>query len=114
MSSDHAALVRLRADSKTDSFKQLYRSRAPVIEGVFAESKQWHGLGRAWRRGLTKMRVQCLLIAAVINLKRVGALSAGLPLFRALYEVIVNALRRILNPPDHQYTLMSLISIVTQ
>ena len=66
----HASLVRLRADSKTDSFKRLYRSRAPVVEGVFAEAKQWHSLGRAWRRGLSKMRVQCLLIAAVINLKR--------------------------------------------
>jgi len=35
-----------------------------IIEGVFAEGKQWHGLGRAWRRGLSKMRVQCALIAA--------------------------------------------------
>jgi hypothetical protein len=67
---DHASLVRLRADSKTESFKKLYSSRAPVIEGVFGESKQWHSLGRAWRRGLSKMKVQCLLVAAVINLKR--------------------------------------------
>ena len=70
----HSSLVRLRADSKTESFKQLYRSRAPAVEGVFAEAKQWHGLGRAWRRGLSKMRVQCLLIAAVINLKRLMSL----------------------------------------
>ena len=73
VSSHHGALVRLRADSRTESFRQLYQSRAPVIEGVFAEAKQWHGLGRAWRRGLSKMRVQCLLIAAVINLKRLAA-----------------------------------------
>ena len=66
----HAALIRLRADSKTEDFQQLYRSRAPGIEGVFAEAKQRHGLRRAWRRGLTKMRIQCLLIAAVINFKR--------------------------------------------
>jgi hypothetical protein len=66
----HAALVRLRSDSKTDSFKKLYRSRAPVIEGVFAEAKQWHGLGRAQRRGLSKMKVQCLLVCAVLNFKR--------------------------------------------
>jgi len=69
----HAALVRLRADSKTDSFKELYRGRAPVVEGVFAEAKQWHGLRRAWRRGLGKLRVQCLLIAAVLNFKRLAA-----------------------------------------
>jgi transposase len=66
----HAALMRLRADSKSEDFQQLYRGRAPAIEGVFAEAKQQHGLRRAWRRGLTNMRIQCLLIAAVINFKR--------------------------------------------
>jgi len=69
-----AAYQRLQADAQTDSFKVLYRSRAPVIEGVFAEAKQWHGLRRAWRRGRRKMQVQCLLIAAVINFKRLIAL----------------------------------------
>jgi hypothetical protein len=73
VSKDHAALIRLRADGRTDSFKQLYRARAPVVEGVFAEEKCWHGLRRAWRRGLSKMRVQCLLVAAVINFKRLIA-----------------------------------------
>lgn len=109
----HGSLVRLRADSKTDRFKQLYRSRAPVIEGVFAESKQWHGLGRAWRRGLAKMRIQSLLVAAVINLKRLGTLSGGLSLLRAQYEVIVDALRSILNPPDHPYTPIAHILTTT-
>jgi len=74
VTTDHGALVRLRADSKTAGFKELYRQRSPVIEGVFAEAKQWHGLGRAWRRGMRKMLVQCLLVASVINYKRLGAL----------------------------------------
>lgn len=74
VSAHHGSLVRLRADSKTESFKKLYRQRSPVIEGVFAEAKQWHGLGRAWRRGLMKMRIQSLLIASVMNYKRLGAL----------------------------------------
>ena len=91
----HGSLVRLRADSKTDSFKHLYRSRAPVIEGVFAEAKQWHGLGRAWRRGLTKMRVQCLLIAAVINYKRLGAVYGDLFGLRTLFVMIIEAIRGI-------------------
>ncbi len=69
----HGALVRLRADHQTESFRQLYRRRAPVAEGVFATAKQHHGLRRAWRRGLPKMRIQCLLIATVINLKRLIA-----------------------------------------
>lgn len=73
---NHAALIRLRADSRTKSFKELYRARAPVVEGVFAEEKSWHGLRRAWRRGLMKMRIQCALVAAVINFKRL--ITAGL------------------------------------
>lgn len=73
VTSHHGALIRLRADSKTDSFKKLYRSRAPVIEGIFAEAKQWHGLRRAWRRGLSKMRIQSLLIASILNFKRLMA-----------------------------------------
>jgi transposase len=96
----HGSLVRLRADSKTDSFKQIYRSRAPVIEGVFAESKQWHGLGRAWRRGLTKMRVQCLLIAAIINYKRLGAVSGDLSGLRDLFTLIIDAIRDILKATE--------------
>ena len=69
----HSALIELRADSRTESFRALYRRRAPVIEGVFAEAKQWHGLQRAWRRGLRKMQVQSLLVASVLNFKRLTA-----------------------------------------
>jgi len=88
----HAALIRLRADSRTESFRQFYRSRAPVIEGVFAEAKQWHGLRRAWRRGLAKMRVQCLLIAAVMNFKRLATAFIG---FSAVLS-ISDAFRRLI------------------
>jgi transposase len=78
VSANHAGLVKLRADSKRSSFKKLYASRAPNIEGVFAEAKQWHSLGRAWRRGLSKMRVQCLLTMAVLNFKRLMAVCCSL------------------------------------
>ena len=106
----HAALVRLRADSKTESFKQLYRARAPVVEGVFAEAKQWHGLRRAWRRGLAKMSVQCLLIAAVMNFKRLGALYGGFQFLRALYNVIVGTIWRVLSTLGCQSTRMMPVS----
>jgi IS5 family transposase len=92
VSKNHAALVRLRADSRTESFKKLYRSRAPVIEGIFGEAKEWHGLRRAWRRGISKMRVQCLLIAAVINLKRLATHSLPWNPLIILYNVIKNVL----------------------
>lgn len=87
----HGALVRLRADSQTESFRALYRRRAPVIEGVFAEAKQWHGLRRAWRRGLGKMKIQCWLVAAVLNFKRLVA--SCLPLFgsKETIQTLLNA-----------------------
>ena len=92
---NHAALVRLRADSRTESFKKLYRSRAPVIEGIFGEAKQWHGLRRAWRRGLPKMRMQCLLIAAVINFKRLIAhIIPGFSFYYALICIFTRFWRR--------------------
>jgi hypothetical protein len=88
--------VRLRADSQTEDFRRLYRTRAPVIEGVFAEAKQWHGLRRAWRQGLIKMRIQCLLIAAVINFKRlITLLTIPNPLSKALPNAIFSFWRVI-------------------
>lgn len=92
VTSHHGALVRLRRDSHSADFKALYRRRAPVIEGIFAEGKQWHGLRRAWRRGLSKMRLQCLLISAVLNFKRLmGKLGSLLVIFSMLGD----PLRRI-------------------
>jgi len=99
----HSALIRLRADSQTESFKRLYRSRAPVIEGVFAEAKQWHGLGRAWRRGLCKMKVQSLLVATVLNFKRLMALVHGhfgllVHVYRLLKAVLASWRRATASP----------------
>jgi transposase len=93
---NHAALVRLRADSRTVSFRQMYRRRAPVIEGIFAEGKQWHGLRRAWRRGLGKMLIQSLLVASVLNFKRlVAALPTGWNMLTALLRALYRLIRRI-------------------
>jgi transposase len=104
----HPSLVRLRADSRTQSFKKLYASRAPVIEGVFAEGKQWHSLSRAWRRGLRKMLVQCLLVSAVINFKRLmGAFCPLLTrclLFPAVMKGLIRSLGKIWRV-DHELTV---------
>ncbi len=88
----HAAMVRLRTDCKTESFRKLYRARAPVIEGVFAEAKQWHGLGRAWRRGLSKMRVQSLLVAAIINFKRIMTINQPLSALLFVFKMLTGQL----------------------
>jgi len=91
-----AAWVRLREDAKTPSFRALYRARAPVIEGWFAEGKQWHGLRRAWRRGLSNMRVQCYLVAAVLNFKQLAAaVGPFLSFGDTVYVILVTLLRPI-------------------
>lgn len=96
-SEDHWALVHLREDSRRGDFKTLYRRRAPVIEGVFAEAKQWHGLRRAWRRGLLKMRIQCLLIAAILNFKRQIAAYRPAEAQRLAIEFITRLLNRLVS-----------------
>ena len=76
ISPHHDALKRLRDDAQTDDFRVMYRMRKAVIEGVFGEAKQWHGLRRAARRGLANMLIQSLLVAAVLNFKRLMAARA--------------------------------------
>lgn len=96
---DRASLVRLRADAKTDDFKELYRTHAPISEGKFGEEKQWHGLGRAWRRGLPKMRMQCWLTGAVLNFKRLAAaLRPFLPFGNAVGVALAAFLRPMRRP----------------
>ena len=111
VSPHHGGLVRLRADSKTADFKMLYRSRAPVIEGVFAEAKQWHGLGRAWRRGLAKMRIQCLLTAAVINFKRLATVFRCLFGVKACLHTILAAISRLRCNIRHQEMIWISVSV---
>ena len=94
MSNDKRSVVRgtRRADAKTDDFKELYRTRAPVSEGRFGEGKQWHGLGRAWRRGLPKMRIQCWLVAAVLNFQRLAAALGSFLAFGNAMSIVLAAL----------------------
>lgn len=51
---------------------QAYRRHRWMVEGVHGEAKTEHGMRRAVRRGLSNMRIQCYLTAAVINLKRLA------------------------------------------
>jgi transposase len=50
--------------------KRLLRQRQTVIEGVIGEAKSFHLLKRALFRGKAKLKIQLLVTAAVLNLKR--------------------------------------------
>lgn len=97
ISPHHDALKRLREDAETDSFHTLYRMRQAVIEGVFGEAKQWHGLRRAARRGLSNMLMQSLLVAAVLNMKRLMAANSPTKGLLSVMLTLHKTVRRIRN-----------------
>lgn len=58
--------------TKTDGGKAIYRRRKETIERSFADSKELHGLRYCRLRGLDGVREQCLLTAAVQNIKKIA------------------------------------------
>jgi IS5 family transposase len=88
---DYPALLRARRrrDHWSDEDQRLYQRHRWRVEGVHGESKCWHGLHRAVRRGLNNMKIQAYLTAAAINLKRLAALLRAR--LAAMLAVIVRA-----------------------
>lgn len=52
--------------------RRLYTRHRWLVEGVHGLAKTLHGLNRAIRRGLTNMKIQALMTAIAINLKRMA------------------------------------------
>ncbi len=63
-------LDRVRAYHETPAYAKAMRKRQVWPEPLFAEAKQWHGLRQFRLRGLEKVNMEGLLIAAGQNLKR--------------------------------------------
>jgi hypothetical protein len=57
----------------TDDGKDIYSKRKETIERSFADSKELHGLRYCRLRGLAKAGEQCLLTAAVQNMKKIAS-----------------------------------------
>lgn len=58
----------------TESGKEIYKRRKETIERSFADSKELHGLRYCRMRGLAKATEQCLLTAAVQNMKKIATI----------------------------------------
>ena len=56
----------------TEEGKAIYARRKETIERSFADSKELHGLRYCRMRGLAKVEEQCLLTAAVQNMKKIA------------------------------------------
>jgi hypothetical protein len=62
-------LRKRRAESKTDSFRELMKRRPPV-EGTISEMVRAHGLRRSRYRGMAKTCFHSLMVGTAVNLKR--------------------------------------------
>ena len=56
----------------TEKGKKIYQRRKETVERSFADSKELHGLRYCRMRGLSKVAEQCLLTAAVQNMKTIA------------------------------------------
>jgi transposase len=65
-----AYLDRVRAYHATAAYRKALRKRKVWPEPLFAEAKQWHGLRQFRLRGLQRVNMEGLLVAAGQNLKR--------------------------------------------
>lgn len=59
-----------RGLAKTEKYKEQMQKRKHVLESLFGEAKEFHGLRRARFRGLDRVTIQVLWTAAVLNIKR--------------------------------------------
>ncbi|MGH8338351.1 MAG: IS1182 family transposase [Gammaproteobacteria bacterium] len=66
------AKERIDANRLTDWGKRLYKRRKETVERNFADAKQLHGHRYARFRGLLAVTEQCLLAAAVQNMKKIA------------------------------------------
>lgn len=72
-----AYLDRVRGYHATEAYAKAMRKRQVWIEPLFGEAKQWHGLRRFRLRGLEKVNIESLLIAAGQNVKRLLQATMG-------------------------------------
>ena len=61
---------RAQAACSSSLGRKLLKIRHTLLEGLFGQGKNYHGLGRARWRGLDNMLIQSLVIATVLNVKK--------------------------------------------
>ena len=71
----HAAILRARRRRArwSEAEHAIYTRHRWRVEGAHGTAKTLHGLNRAIRRGLTNMKVQALLTAIAMNLKKLAS-----------------------------------------
>jgi IS5 family transposase len=83
---NHAAILRARRRrlARGEDETAIYTRHRWQVEGAHGTAKTLHGLARAIRRGLENMKIQALLTAIAMNLKKLAA--AMMPFFFSIIE----------------------------
>jgi transposase len=76
---DEEYLDRVRSYRDIEPYKKALRKRKVWIEPLFAEAKDWHGMRRFRLRGLKRVNIEALVIAAGQNIKRLLTFAARKP-----------------------------------
>lgn len=76
--------------TKTEKGKQIYAHRKETIERSFADSKELHGLRYCRMRGIKKVNEQCLMTAAVQNMKKIAILLGRRSFFNVFTFIKLN------------------------
>ena len=75
----------------TEYGKKIYKRRKETIERSFADSKELHGLRYCRMRGLAKVEEQCLLTAAVQNMKKIANILASKDVLQSFLNFILKS-----------------------
>jgi IS5 family transposase len=77
----HAAILRARRRrlAWNEDDKAIYTRHRWRVEGAHGTAKTLHGLARAIRRGIENMKIQALLTAIAMNLKKLATSIMILP-----------------------------------
>jgi len=105
--------------------RKLLKVRQTLLEGLFGQAKNYHGLRNAWWRGLDNMHIQSLLIATVLNIKKLltcsrksakAVLTYVVPVFDGFLQSLWHLERRILDyeGPLVQSDLVKLYSVLSR
>jgi len=97
---DQAYIERVRRYHDTEAYMRAIRKRQVWVEPLFGEAKTLHGLRRFHLRGIEKVNIEDLMIAAGQNLKRLLKYSGTRPAPQALAVLasVFLALRRTILP----------------
>ena len=80
----------------TEKGKKIYQRRKETVERSFADSKELHGLRYCRMRGLSKVAEQCLLTAAVQNMKKIAMCCDGHSILFSLLSSLLSIPKPVL------------------